>query len=180
MTQRIFIVYLVVIWLLPYLSHPDYNSIIHTTSQLGGQNMPYGWVMSISFCFMAAAIIFDTIKQKTLPLAVKTFLILFGFSFFMTGIFRHQPIDETLLFNQTEDAIHSIFATLTGFSFAFFAATILFSTKKKQRRFAAIFFILISIIIPLIMQNSQAYSGLLQRMMMMLAIFWILLILKDT
>jgi len=180
MTKRVYIIYLVVIWLLPYISDSNYNSFIHTTSQLGGHHMPYGWVMSISFCFMAASIIFDAIKKQSLPLAVKTFLILFGLSFFMTGIFRHQPIDETLLFNQTEDAIHSIFATLTGFSFAIFAATVGFTTKKKQRRFAAFFFVSISIIVPLMMQNSQHFSGLLQRLMMMLAIFWMIIILEDT
>jgi len=42
----------------------------------------------------------------------KILLSIFGLSLMLTGIFRHAPIIEGVIFNSIEDKLHSIFATV--------------------------------------------------------------------
>lgn len=60
----------------------------------------------------------------------KMLLSIFGLSLMFTGIFNHAPIIEGVIFNSLEDKLHSIFATIVGFSFTVFAISSAFIEKQ--------------------------------------------------
>ena len=178
MIKRMFLPFLLVIFLLPILSHPDYRLVAHTTSQLGGQQMPYAWVMNLTFFSMGAAVLVDAYMTKKWPLSLRFLLTVFGLSFFMTGVFQTRSIDSFMAYDPFSDTLHSVFATATGVSFALFATTVFVIAQKKQQKIAAFLLLVVSIGIPLLMQFSD-FSGILQRIMMILAFSWMIVLLQK-
>src|SRR5690606_608427 len=100
-----------------------YSIIKNTTSHLGAQSSPNAWIMNISFILVGITCILEAWLHLRRFLFHKILLSIFGLSLMLTGIFRHAPIIEGVIFNSIEDKLHSIFATVVGFSFAIYAVS---------------------------------------------------------
>lgn len=165
-----FILFLTVSLLLPFFSFEGYSVISNTTSHLGAQGSPYAWVMNTVFILLGIMAILHT--WKTRFLYIRIFGLIFGLSLTLTGIFQHAPLVESLHVNQFHDMLHSFFATTTGFSFTFFAASHAFISRGTQRR-AAITLAVIAVAVPLIMFGIPSVMGITQRFMFIAAFYWL-------
>ncbi len=112
-----YILMLLVMFILPFFSVDEYSILKNTTSHLGAQGAPYAWVMNVVFALLGTgAIVSGWVRLSNFWLH-KAALVVFGTSLFLTAFFQHAPIVPDVGFNVLEDDLHSIFATITGFSF---------------------------------------------------------------
>jgi hypothetical membrane protein len=102
----------------PLVSHPDYTSLGHTTSELAGQAMPNAWIMRTGFAMfdlctaLAAAMLLREHPITMTPLTV------FGAAMMAAAIWSNAPIDRAAEYSVREDELHSIAASLMGVAFA--------------------------------------------------------------
>ncbi len=127
----VYFIMILVIFILLYFSVAGYLIIKNTTSQLGAQNTPNAWVMNAVFMLLGIACVIEgwtNLKGYWFP---KIILTIFGVSLLSTGIFRHAPINENIAFNMQEDQLHSLFASITGFSFTMLAFSATFIERSS-------------------------------------------------
>ncbi|MCA9383388.1 DUF998 domain-containing protein [Candidatus Dojkabacteria bacterium] len=170
----VFIVMTLVVFILPFFSAEGYSIITNTTSQLGAQLTRNAWIMNLVFASLAIATVIDVlpvVRKYPLHLAL---LFCFGISLFMTAIFRHAPIDETLAFNSQHDYLHSIFATITGFSFSFLAIAAAFIDSPKRDRIIAFSIGMLSTLLSLLFFVLPNQAGIWQRIIFLSSFAWLI------
>lgn len=176
--QRLFLfsylILIIVVFILPNFSHEGYSILKNTTSELGAQNTPYAWIMNLVFIAMglfSIILVWPQLKYFLLP---KGLIILFGLSLAMTGIFSHAPINNSIEYSILEDTIHSVFATITGFAFTFFAITIGFIENDKNRKILAFAIAILATVLSIMMSEFEAFRGILQRIIFITSFGWLL------
>ena len=132
----------------PFFSHPEYSALAHTTSQLGGQNMPGAWIMNGGF-------------------------VLFGLAMVATGLWSTGTAEFGNPVNAREDWWHSFFATALGFAFAGACAAALFGPRGRLDDPISWVGLAASALLPLAMQALGHYAGALQRAMFAISFVWI-------
>ncbi len=171
----VFLVFFVVIFLLPFVSFAEYSIISNTTSHLGAQKAPFNWVMNLVFVALGGLVIFDSNLVFRNFYFQRVCLIVFGIGLIGSGLFPHRSlVGETN--NITLDYWHSLFATLTGIGFAFFAFSVIFIVSQKWLKWSAIAVFIVSILVPILMVHFEGFQGLLQRFMMITALLWLMLL----
>lgn len=162
-----------VMFLLPPWSVPEYDILQHTTSLLGAQGAPGAFLMNGVFLLLGVAVILSALSAfPGMPL-LRGLLLLFGASLFLTGIFQHRPLDPGLDYRIRADALHSLFATLTGFAFSLGVVE-----KGRWRRWGALLMGTASTVLSLLMAGTPELRGLFQRLLFLLAFPWLLLVVK--
>jgi hypothetical membrane protein len=161
---------------MPLISFEGYSILSNTTSHLGAQGSPNAWIMNLLFILMGLISIIIVISSKVR--VHQIFGSLFGISLTMTGIFRHESLIESYLSNMTYDKLHSLFATLTGFSFVLIAYSHGFMSEKKQRGIG-IFVGIVTTLISISMGVFTNYIGILQRVMFVIAFGWLFFVYKP-
>lgn len=97
----------------------------------------------------------------------------------MTGLFQHAPIVEGVDFNTFEDEMHSIFASLVGFSFTIFAFSTTFIENKKKRRSIAIAIGTLATCLSILIFSVSSLAGVWQRIMFIISFAWLLYFFND-
>ena len=99
---------------------------------------------------------------------------MFGVFMIATSAFSHRPFEPGVMFDPTEDLLHSITATAMGFAFAFGVAVVTVQRSRERTLFRALDVVALaaSIIIPLGMGVWTEAAGLLQRAMFLVAYAW--------
>lgn len=166
-----------VMFFLPPWSVPEYDILKHTTSLLGAQGAPGAFVMNGVFLLLGAAVILSALSAFPEAPLLRGLILLFGASLLFTGIFQHRPLDPGLDYRIREDALHSLFATLTGFSFTFFAFS-LGVVERGRWRWGALLMGTAATALSLLMAGAPELRGLFQRMLFLLAFPWLLLVVK--
>lgn len=175
----LYIALLLIIFILPYFSSKGYSILLHTTSQLGAQNTPYSWVMNMIFVLLGFTCIWKAFTYlKNYPIH-RLLLVIFGFSLISTAIFQHAPIDKNLEYDILEDKIHSISASVVGFSFTLFSFSTLFIEKTKKRRIIALLVVFSSTLLSLFMFLLNGFSGIWQRLIFIISFAWIIFFLEE-
>jgi Protein of unknown function (DUF998) len=156
----------------PWLSHPDYSSVAHTTSELAGQNMPNAWIMRAGFIgFGGGTALAALWRRRSMP-AVAAALLLFGLCMVAAAIWSHLPIDPALGGNHDEDSAHSVAASAMGAAFAAAVALHWWQTRGAQRWLDAIA-LAAATLLPMAMLALPAVDGALQRLMFAISFVWI-------
>ena len=96
----------------------------------------------------------------------------------LTGIFRHAPIIEGVIFNSIEDKLHSIFATIVGFSFAIYAVSSAFIEKAVRYWIIDIAVGFTATILSVLMSCLPNYSGIWQRSIFVISFVWLIFMLE--
>lgn len=91
-----------------------------------------------------------------------------------TATFSHRPIEQEVMFNRTEDLLHSIAATAMGFAFAFGVLAVMMRRPERMllRSVVDVMALAASVIIPFSMMVWSGSAGLLQRTMFLIAYIW--------
>jgi len=172
----IIIFILVAIVLLPLFSFDGYSIIKNTTSHLGSQGAPYNYIMNITFVLLGITSVIIAINTKIISFSVIGSL--FGLSLILTAFFKHESFIISYESNLFEDQMHSVFATMTGFSFVLLSMMHAIISKDKQRVYAIIVSIFATLN-SLVMFLIPDIMGLLQRLMFMVSFTWLFFIMKP-
>jgi hypothetical protein len=156
----------------PWLSHPDYSSIAHTTSELAGQNMPHAWIMRAGFTGFGSGTALAALWRWRDGPTVALALLLFGLCMVAAAIWSHLPIDPALGGNRAEDDAHSVAASAMGAAFAAAVVLHLWQTRGAQRWLDTIA-LAAATLLPLAMLALPAVDGALQRLMFGISFIWI-------
>ncbi len=169
-----YIVMILVVFILPFFSVEGYSILKNTTSHLGAQNTPNAWIMNTVFFLLGMACIYEGWFHLKGYRFQQIILIVFGASLFLTGIFKHAPINASLPYNLMEDELHSLFATIVGFSFTIFAISAAFIEGSAGKRILALVVGLSAIGFSGLIFVMTDFAGVWQRMMFMLAFAWLI------
>ncbi|MFU8786789.1 MAG: DUF998 domain-containing protein [Candidatus Izemoplasmataceae bacterium] len=160
----------IVMFILPFYSFTNYSVLIHTTSHLGAQGSPNAWIMNSFFILIGLAFILEhSLVEKRTYYYHKLFGVLFGLGLIGSALFRHAPLVEQVQVNLLHDQLHSVFASLTGFSFTMFALGHVFTEKTMKIKMVSLLIVSISIGFSMIILNVQEISGIIQRFMFIIA-----------
>lgn len=170
----VYILMLLVIFILPFYSAKGYSIKANTTSQLGGQNTPNAWVMNLVFLLLGLSCITEGWAHLKKFLFHKIAITIFGFSLILMAFFRHAPIAEGVLFDVKADQLHSLFATITGYSFALFAISSAFIEAIVARRILAVSAGIATTCLSYLIFNVSDYAGIWQRMIFIFSFAWII------
>lgn len=165
-----YILFLIVSIGLPFFSFEGYSILSNTTSHLAAQGSPFAWVMDVVFvCLGVMAIITAYATQIRYHQVIGG---IFGLSLVMTAFFPHVPLVSSVPVNLLQDQVHSIFASMTGFSFTLLAIGHGVMSQGRQR-VGGIIIAAIAILISLGMMTFPSLMGLLQRIMFVSAFGWL-------
>ncbi len=172
----VYILFLAVSIGLALFSFDGYSILSNTTSHLGAQGSPNAWVMNFVFMCLGAMSIWIVLSSKIRFYQVVG--MIFGLSLILTGVFRHAPLMDSIRTNLFHDQLHSVFASITGFSFTFLAAGHGFMSHKWQRA-SGLIMAVVATLIPLGMIALPTFMGLFQRVMFMSAFGWLFFYMKP-
>jgi hypothetical membrane protein len=165
---------LFVVFILPSFNVDEYSIPKNTTSHLGAQGAPYAWVMNVVFGLLGIAVIVDGWKRLEKYWLHRVVLTIFGISLILTAFFQHAPIVSGVEFSELEDDLHSKLATITGFSFIFFAISAAFIESTNVRRLIAVGIGIIASLLSMLIFNVADLAGIWQRMMFIITFAWLM------
>jgi len=157
----------------PFFSHPEYSALAHTTSQLGGQNMPGAWIMNGGFVLFGSATALAALASWRKDGWRNFLVLLFGLAMVATGLWSTGTAEFGNPVNAREDWWHSFFATALGFAFAGACAAALFGPRGRLDDPISWVGLAASALLPLAMQALGHYAGALQRAMFAISFVWI-------
>ncbi len=169
-----YILMVLAVFILPFFGVEEYSIIKNTTSHLGAQGAPNAWMMNVVFVLLGVSSIDDGWKRLSGYWLHKAVLIIFGISLLLTAFFQHAPIVPGVQFSVLEDDLHSKFATVTGFSFVFFAVSAAFIEKTKSRRITAIGVGCLALICSILFFNVPDFAGIWQRIIFLSTFAWLM------
>lgn len=173
-----FLLLLIVMFVLPFYSVDSYSIVENTTSHLGSQSAPNAWVMNVTFILVGISCILEAWLHLGKFWFHKILLSIFGLGLVFTGVFHHAPIIEGVSFNTMEDSLHSIFASIVGFSFILYAISSAFIEEKLKHRVIDIIVGAATSFLSLLMVFLPDYSGIWQRAMFIVSFIWLIFVLE--
>lgn len=174
-----FTLLLVVMLVLPYYSTPNYSITSNTTSHLGAQGSPHAWLMNIIFILLGLTSIVSGWRALKTYFFHRLLLLVFGVSLIGAGIFRHAPITEGVTVDIFQDQMHSVFASITGFSFTLLAISAAFIVPTLIEKIIALTIGLIASLFSYLMFELPEYMGIFQRLIFLTAFSWMIWFFKK-
>ncbi|MBL6447783.1 DUF998 domain-containing protein [Fulvivirga sp. 29W222] len=174
-----YVLLVMVMFLLPAFSASDYSLVQNTTSQLGAQATPNAWIMNITFVALGLSSIVAGWKFLKNYWIQQIILVVFGFSLVMVAIYRHAPIDITVGYDNHQHRIHSLFASITGFSFTVFAFSMAFVFKHMYDRWIAMLVGIFAVLLSILMFSIADFAGIWQRMIFVMSFGWLIYIFSS-
>ena len=169
-----YVLLIVVMFLLPPFSASDYSLVKNTTSQLGAQSTPNAWIMNVTFVALGLSVMAAGWKFLKNYWLQRIVLLVFGVSLVFVAIYSHAPIDITLDYSHREHQIHSVFSSVTGFSFTMFAFSMAFIFKHMYDRWVAMLVGIFSILLTTLMFSISDFAGIWQRMIFIMSFGWLI------
>ena len=163
-----------VIFILPFYSLESYSILNNTTSHLAAQNTPNSWIMNVVFCYLGVATIIEGWEYLKNYWSQKIIITVFGLTMIFTAVFQHAPIEPNIPFSVREDELHSLFATLCGWSFVTFAVSSAYIEITKSHKVFAVAARVIALLLSILMFSITDLMGIWQRMIFMLSFAWLI------
>jgi hypothetical protein len=155
---------------------PDsYNWVSHTTSESAAQGVNGAWLARLGFLMFGLAVVWLTaISAPRWGRWGRLFHGMFGVLMAATAAFAHRPFEPGIVFDRTEDLLHSVAATAMGFAFAFGVLAVMVYRPERSipQRVLDVAALAASVVIPLSMGAWSGSAGLLQRSMFLIAYLW--------
>jgi len=170
----IFILFLVVLFVLPFFSFEGYSIIENSVSELGSQNTPGNWIANSSIILLGTATFFLGIKTLKRNVLQNIALFFFCFSFILTGVFEMAgPFYEQYHYNYTQDGLHFLFSTITGFAFCLFCVLFTLILSDIKDIFQSIIMFVFAMSASFLMFTFPEYKGIIQRVLFIGAFSWL-------
>ncbi len=155
----------------PFVSHPGFSSVRHSTSELAGQNMPNAWITRAGFVLYGLSVaVPGTCLLRPRP-ALGLCCLVFGIGLVGTAIWSASLIDMSLGFDRREDVLHSVFSGVVGAAFACACLLDIIENRPGVRALSWVGLVA-SVALPMAMFNLPAAAGLFQRLMFAISFVW--------
>lgn len=149
----------------------------NTISELASQNYKHRWIMKSGFIFfggiLSTGIIAKTLINKKFKFA-ELLMFIYGIAILISGIYSTKPFIENIEYSVLEANIHSISATIAGFSFSIGIFIFAYQeNNKKLKIIHSLFFVfVIGCSIAFGLLNNKI--GVIQRIMYLGSFTWLL------
>ncbi len=173
-----YILLVIVMFLLPFLSNPNYSILKHTTSELGAQETKNAWMMNMTFLYLGLSVLYEGLISYKPFKFQQVIIIIFSLSLIAVAIFNHRPISD-IAYDLEEDEMHSFFASLTGFSFVLLAISNFWVIKDKFWKIVSLSSGFLASILSLFIFLFEDYSGLFQRLMFIISFLYLYFIFQH-
>jgi hypothetical protein len=143
------------------------------TSEAAAQGVTGAWVARAGFVLLGLAVLGVCVLCHGAWRPVATGLhACFGVGMVLVAVYSHAPWETGVPYVEVEDRLHSVFASVVGFSFiAGVAVTLALRRSRTRARTAAdVAALLITGTVPLLMDTPV--WGILQRLMFLTAATW--------
>lgn len=174
------IILIIVMFVLPFFSVESYSLMTNTTSHLGAQYAPHACIMNVSFMLIGVSCVIESIRYLKTYWVHQILLIIFGLGLILTGIFQHAPIVEGISYDMFHDQMHSIFASIVGFSFVMLAFSSSFIETKRKDALVDTVVAILATLFSIIMAINPMIAGITQRIMFIMAFTWLHLFLTRS
>lgn len=169
-----FVLILLLMFVLPLFSVPDYSFIRNTICELGAQYSPYAWIMNFTFVFLAiGSVIAGWAYYEGFTLH-RIVLVLFGIFLTLMAFFNHAPIDPYIRNNITEAGLHAYFACTAVFSFTILSIATSFIMERPHKRLLAIAAGVSVILLSVLTSESDQLAGVWQRLIFIISFGWMI------
>lgn len=161
--------------LAPLLMPDSYTWVSHTTSESAAQGLSGAWLARLGFLMFGLAVVWLTaVSGYRWGGWARLFHGMFGVLMTATAAFSHSPFEPGIVFDRTEDLLHSVAATAMGFAFALGVLATMVRRPERSilRRVLDMAALAASVIIPISMGVWSGSAGLLQRSMFLVAYLW--------
>ena len=169
-----YVLMLLVIFILPFFSVPEYSILKNTTSELGAQFAPGAWIMNLTFITLGLSTIVAGWRFLKGFSFHRMILLIFGLSLILTAFFGHAPVNPETDYNLTEDVWHSYFACITGVSYTLFAIASAFILDSRTDRTLAASAGIIAVLLSILMFESEQLRGIWQRFIFIICFGWMI------
>lgn len=164
---------LLMLALSPLALPETYSWVRLGTSEAAAQGVTGAWVARAGFVLFGLAVLgICVLRHRTWQPLATALHACFGVGMVMVAVYSHAPWVAGVPYVELEDQLHSVFASVVGFSFIAGVATVLVTRRPRSRSTvigdgAAI---VIASTVPLLMDSS--YWGVLQRLLFLTAAVW--------
>lgn len=165
-------------FLLPFFSVESYSIIKNTTSHLGAQHAPHAWIMNLTFLLLGIFSIVGGWKFYQGFWFHRILLICFGLALIFAAFYKHAPIDSGIEYDVQEDKLHSLFSTITGFSFTLLAISTSFILKQKTDRLIALAIGIMAVSLSILMFKFVDLMGIWQRLIFIFSFGWMIYVFR--
>ena len=149
----------------------------NTISELASQNYKYRWIMKSGFIFfggiLSTGIISKALINKEFKFA-ELFMFIYGIAILISGIYSTKPFIENIEYSVLESNIHSISATIAGFSFSIGICMFAYQERNKKLKIIHSLFFIFVISCSIAFGLLDARIGVVQRIMYLGSFTWLL------
>lgn len=170
---------LLVMFILPCYSAPEYSLISNTLSQLGAQNTQNAWIMNFTFISLGISSIIAGWRYLKGFAFQRLFLILFGISLMLAAFFNHAPVNTLIPYKISENGWHSYFIFITGLTFIILTVSSTFIPGKQADKLVAIVAGLSVLFLSVLMSKATQTAGVWQRLSFIISFGWMIYSFKD-
>ena len=170
---------IIVMFILPFYSAPEYSIIRNTLSQLGAQNTRNAWVMNVTFVSLGVGSIIAGWRYLEGFAFQRLFLILLGISLTLAAFFNHAPVNTLIQYNIPEDGWHSYFIFTTGLTFVILTVSTTFILENQTDRLLATAAGVSVIFLSIMMSDVPHTQGVWQRLFFIISFGWMIYCFKT-
>jgi hypothetical membrane protein len=170
---------ILVMFILPFYSTPEYSIIKNTLSQLGAQNAPNAWIMNFTFMSLGIGSIIAGWRYFEGFAFQRLFLILSGISLTLAAFFNHAPVNTLIQYKISEDGWHSYFMFTTGLTFVILTVSTAFILEKKTDRLLTTAAFVTVIFLSVLMSEVARMAGVWQRLFFIISFGWMIYSFKE-
>lgn len=167
----IYLLFIVVISVLPFFSSEEYSIVKNSINELGSQQTPRSWIINFTIALISIATLLLGRKALQLKTSLRIVLYIFCTSFFLTTIFKITGVNFRKI--SFDEILHSFFSNITGLAFCFFCLLLLWQLKLKKHRIQTLVILIIVLILSFLFFNIPEMKGFFQRIMFIIVFGWL-------
>ena len=159
--------------LAPLALPPSYSWVELGTSEAAAQGVDGAWVARAGFVLFGLAVLgVCVLRHRSWGWLATALHGCFGVGMVLVAVYSHAPWEAGAPYVELEDRLHSVFASVVGFSFiAGVAATLAFCRPRTRASvLGGVAALVVTGIVPLLMDSPV--WGVLQRLMFFTAAAW--------
>jgi hypothetical membrane protein len=165
---------ILVIFILPFFSVPQYSLVKNTLSELGAQFTPNAWIMNLTFIYLAFDAVIAGWKDFKGFVTHRILLLMSGLSLVLLSIFNHAPLTSGISYDLAEDGWHSYFGCTAVLSFILLSLATSFILKRQGDKLLAIATGISVLFLTVLMSEINEFAGIWQRLIFIISFGWMI------
>jgi hypothetical membrane protein len=176
--------FLIVIIVAHFFAPAGYDWSEHSISELAAQGHEHAWIMRGGFIGFGVFLPLSLIalwRHRGRPAIGDVFIIFYGLSILLSGVFSTAPIDPTIVYSMNDAKLHSLFATIAGISMSIAITWRIFSSRSRSEKVVHLAFMIIITSLSLAFGLAESGTlligkGIIQRVLYLTGFAWLVIV----